>query len=116
MKLSNALLFVCAGALALAGSANSYKVTFYMPSEVAGKQIRAGEYRIQVDGDKASIRTDKGTVEAPVKVETSATKFATTSIRYKNVDGKAKIDQIRVGGTTTTLVFGEPPATAAGIN
>jgi|SwirhirootsSR2_FD_contig_71_3310455_length_462_multi_3_in_0_out_0_1 hypothetical protein len=116
MKLSNVLLFVCTGALALAGSAASYKVTFFMPSEVAGKQFRAGEYKIQINGDKAVIRDSKGTVEAPVKVETGDTKFATTSIRYQNVDGKAKVDQIRVGGTNTTLVFGAAAPAAAGIN
>jgi len=116
MKLSNVLLFVCASALALAGSASSYKVTFFMPSEVAGKQFRAGEYRIQVNGDKAVIRDSKGIVETPVKVETGDTKFSTTSIRYQNVDGKAKVEQIRVGGTTTTLVFGAAAPSAAGIN
>ena len=42
--------------------------------------------------------------------------FSTTSIRYQNVDGKAKVDQIRVGGTNTTLVFGSAAPTAAGIN
>ncbi|SRR5258706_3363828 len=115
MKLANVVLFVCAGALALAGS-GSYKVTFFMPSQVAGTNLRAGEYRIEVSGDKAVIRVGKNTVEAPVKVENGDTKFATTSVRYQNIDGKAKVDQIRVGGTHTTLVFGETPATSAAVN
>lgn len=110
------LTFVCASALALAGSANSYKVTFFMPSEVAGKQLRAGEYRIEVSGDKATIRVGKEVIQAPVTVETGTTKFSSTSTRYKSTDGKAKVDQIRVGGTTTTLVFGESGATAAAVN
>ena len=115
MKFSALMAFVCAGALALAGSP-SYNVTFFMPSEIAGKQLRAGDYKIEIQGDKALVGYGKNRVETPVKIEQANEKFATTSVRYQNVDGKAKVEQIRVGGTNTVLVFGERSGSSAAVN
>jgi hypothetical protein len=39
-----------------------------------------------------------------VKSEQNAEKFGATSIRYSNGDGKMKITEIRIGGTTTKLL------------
>jgi hypothetical protein len=115
MKLTNAVLFLCAGALAIAGSP-SYGVTFFEPSVVAGKEFREGEYRITVKGDKAVMGEGKQRVETPVRVETGTEKFKTTSIRYRRADGKMTVEQIRVGGTSTTLTFGEAAPTTASVN
>jgi hypothetical protein len=44
--------------------------------------------------------------ESPVKVEEGDTRFATTVVRYvPGADGKARIQEIRIGGTKTRLVF-----------
>jgi hypothetical protein len=44
-------------------------------------------------------------VEANVKVESAESKFNSTSVRYQNGDGKYRIQEIRLGGTKTKLVF-----------
>src|SRR5437016_13286619 len=97
MKLTSAVLFLCAGALAVAGSP-SYGVTFFEPSVVAGKEFREGEYRITIKGDMAVMGAGKQRVETPVRVETAYEKFKTTHARYFRGQGKMKVAEIGVGG------------------
>ncbi len=92
-------------ALAVASAASSYKVTLFQPSEVSGKQLKPGEYKLSLQEDKVTISSGKESVEASVKVETSDTKFSSTAIRYTGTEGKYRIQEIRLGGTTTKLVF-----------
>jgi hypothetical protein len=40
-----------------------------------------------------------------VKVEKAENKFKSTSVRYTNGDGKLTVQEIRLGGTSTRLVF-----------
>jgi hypothetical protein len=51
------------------------------------------------------IEKGKEKVEAAVKVENVDSKFSTTSVRYTNAEGKMKVTEIRLGGTTTKVVF-----------
>lgn len=92
-------------ALAVASAADSYRVTLYQPSVVAGKELKPGEYKVTVKDNKAVIGQGKSAVEAPVKVEASDNKFGTTSVRYETADGKYKVQEIRLGNTKTKLVF-----------
>ena len=89
----------------LFASAASYSVTLFQPSVVAGTELKAGEYKLTIDGDKATITKGKEKVEAAVKMETSENKFSATSVRYSDQGGKMKIQEIRLGGTTTKVVF-----------
>ncbi len=107
MKLTNAVLFLCAGALAVAGSP-SYGVTFFEPSVVAGKEFREGEYRITVKDGRAGMGAGKQRVETPVRVEAGSEKFKTTTVRYHRADGKMTVEEIHVGGTNTRLSFTGP--------
>ncbi|WP_321473754.1 hypothetical protein [uncultured Paludibaculum sp.] len=86
-------------------SAATYQVTLFQASTVAGHELKAGDYKLTVDNDKATIAKGKEKVEATVKVETSDTKYSATSIRYADDNGKMKVQEIRLGGTTTKLVF-----------
>lgn len=86
-------------------SAASYSVTLFQPSMVSGTELKAGEYKLTIDGAKALITKGKETVEAVVKMETADSKFSSTSIRYLEQAGKMKIQEIRLGGTTTKVVF-----------
>ncbi len=91
-------------ALAIA-SAATYSVTLFQPSTVAGKELRPGDYKLTIDGEKAIIVKGKEKVETSVKLENSETKFGTTSVRYADENGKMKVQEIRLGGTTTKVVF-----------
>jgi hypothetical protein len=88
-------------------SAESYRVTLSQPSTVKGKQLKAGEYRLNVENSKLTIVSGKESVEVPVKVQTGETKFESTAVRYTGPAGKVAITEIRIGGTKTTLLFEE---------
>lgn len=92
-------------ALAVASAADTYRVTLFQPSVVAGKELKPGEYKVTVKDNKATIGQGKSAVEAPVKVEASENKFGTTSVRYETADGKYRVQEIRLGNTKTKLVF-----------
>jgi hypothetical protein len=97
-------LFALAG-LALASAAQSHRVTLYQDSVVNGTELKSGEYKVTVDNDKVVITNGRNKAEASVKVETADSKFRSTSVRYLNGDGAYKVKEIRIGGTTTKLVF-----------
>ncbi len=91
-------------ALAVA-SAETYKVTLFQPTLVQGKELKPGDYRINVQDSKVVIARGKQSVETTVKVENVPTKFSSTTVRYATEGGKYSIQEIHLGGTTTKLVF-----------
>jgi hypothetical protein len=97
--------------LAFAGiavaSAKSYSVKFFVPVTVGGTELKPGEYKVEVVGDKAVIRRGQINVESPVKVVTVERAFPRTSMRLAQNEGKMRIQEIRLGGEKTRLVFTE---------
>jgi len=98
-----ALVAAIAGTVPALGP--SYNVKLLRPSMVKGMELKEGEYRLNVNKDIATIGNGKVSVEAPVKVETTDSKFDTTAIRYTELAGKSVISEIRVGRTKTKIVF-----------
>ena len=90
-------------------SAESYRVTLSQPTKVEGKQLKAGDYRLNVENSKLTIVNGKQSVEVNVKVQTGDTKFDNTSVRYTGTGDKMAIKEIRIGGTKTTLLLEEQP-------
>ena len=90
-----------------AASAATYRVTLSQPSRIEGKQLKAGEYRLNVADSKLTIVSGKESVEVPVKIQNGETKFDSTAVRYTGTGDKVSIKEIRLGGTKTTLVFAE---------
>ena len=90
-------------------SAESYRVTLSQPSKVEGKQLKAGEYRLNVENSKLTIVSGNVSVVVPVKVEAGDKKFDSTAVRYTGTGDKVSIKEIRIGGTKTKLVFEEQP-------
>lgn len=95
-------LVACASAVA---AAKSYYVTLFQPTVVGSTELKPGDYKVEVQENKAVIRNGKHRVEANVKVETAPERFNSTSVRYQNGDGKYRLLEIRLGGTNTKLVF-----------
>lgn len=85
-------------------SAASYNVTLFQPSVVSGKELKPGEYKLTIDGGTAILVKGKEKVEFAVKLETAESKFSSTSVRYADQGGKMKVQEIRLGGTTTKVV------------
>jgi hypothetical protein len=102
-------VFLVAG-LAVA-SARSYTVSLTKPNMIGATELKPGDLKIEVNGEKAILRQGKMEAESPVKVEEGDTKFNDTTVRYVgNADGKRHIQEIRIGGTRTKLVFSSPEA------
>src|SRR3954454_12523589 len=105
-----ALAFLTAGVMTLS-AASTYKVSLHQDAMVNGKQVKAGDYKIEVkDNNTAVLKQGKNTVEVPVKTETAESKFSSTQVQY--TDGN-NLQEIRVGGTNTKLVFGAEKATTS---
>ena len=92
-------------AISAVASAKTYNVTLFQPSIVGGAELQPGEYKLDLTESKVTIRSGKKSAEATVKVESADEKFGATSVRYQNGDGKYRIQEIRLGGTKTRLVF-----------
>ena len=86
-------------------SAATYKVTLTQLSVVSGNELKAGDYRLNVQNDKVTIVNGKHSVEVPVKIENVEQKYDSTAVRYSDEGGKTTISEIRLGGTKTKLVF-----------
>jgi len=84
-----------------------YKITLFEPAMVQGTVLQAGDYKLDLKDTKVTITGEsaKVPVEVTVKVETADKKFDGTSVRLDTASGKAKIAEIRLGGTKTRLVF-----------
>jgi len=96
-------------ALAIASAATNYGVTFSDPVVVNGQTLKPGDYKLQFDNNKATLRQGKQVTEAPVKVENATQRYSTTSVRLNG----SQVEEIRLGGTHTKLVFEK---TGAGTN
>ena len=88
-------------ALAAASAATSYNVTFFEPVVVNGTTLKAGEYKVEVNDNKAIIKKGKAVAESPIKIESNEAKYPSTSVRLAGT----QLEEIRVGGTRTKLVF-----------
>ena len=103
-------IFLVVAGLAVAGT-RSYTVSLTMANMLGTTELKPGDYKLEVDGDKAILRQGKMQTESPVKVEEADKKFDNNVVRYVNgADGKAHIQEIRIGGTRTRLVFGAADA------
>ena len=91
-------------ALAIASAATSYRLTLFQPSVINGTELKPGEYKVEIKDNTVLIKQGKTVTEAPVKVQTESDKFPTTSVRYNGT----QVQEIRVGGTNTRLVFEKP--------
>ena len=87
--------------MALASAASTYHVTFYQPVVVNGAKLKAGDYKVEVDGSIAKITRGGAVAEAPVKVENTDEKYKANSVRLEG----DQVSEIRIGGTHTRLVF-----------
>lgn len=101
-------ILVGTGILTPAASADqSYKVTLGSPAKVKDADLRAGQYKITIDGPKVTFtEVNSGKMfELAAKVESVDKKFDTTEIHTRKGEGGAQISEIRIGGSKTRIVF-----------
>jgi hypothetical protein len=84
-----------------------YKITFDRPSVVKGTVLKAGDYKLTLGDAKVIITAENGKnpIEVPVKLESGDKKFSDTVVGYITENGQQAVTEIRIGGTTTKVVF-----------
>jgi hypothetical protein len=102
--MSRKVVFVLLFAAAIA-SAKSYTVNLFQAAQLGETELQPGSYQIEVNEKTAVIKNGKVHGESPVKVEDGDVKYDRTTVRFDNAGGKMKIQEIRLGGTKTKLVF-----------
>jgi len=112
--MKKALAVIFALGISAAFAANTYHVTFYKPTTVNGTQLKAGDVKLELQGDKVILKQGKTTVETNVTVQNSTHKFFDTSVGYDGESAGNQIQEIRLGGTSTKLLFGAEKTAASG--
>ncbi len=97
-------LFVFAIVALAVASAKTYTVRLFQDSVLAGTELKAGEYRIDLTDSNIVLKAGKQVVKSQVKVEQGETKYSATSVRYATDNGTNRIQEIRLGGTNLKLV------------
>jgi hypothetical protein len=110
MKFTKITLAIGTFALAVASAAsNTYHITLDDAAWVGSTQLKAGDYKIEIQGDKAVIKSGKKDVaEVQVKVETADHKAESNQIFMRTENNKQEIQEIRIGGSTTRIVLQNP--------
>jgi hypothetical protein len=107
MKMNSKLVLSLFAFAAMAMAAGkTYTVKLYEPAMLGTTELKPGEYRVEVTDQKAVLKSGKVQKEADVKVETADSKFDTTTVRLSS-GTKPQIQEIRLGGTRTKLVFSD---------
>ena len=100
--------------LGLAYAGSSYHVDLYRPTVVNGTQFKAGECKVELHDNKLTFKQGKTSAETTVKVETNSQKFPSTTVGYAGEGTGNELQEIRLGGTTTKLIFEQGSTAIAG--
>jgi len=101
MKLSKLSLGLATLGLGLAGAASSYNVTLPSGLSAGGVMLKAGDYKVEVEGNQATFKQGKQAIQVPASVEQSTNKFPDTMLESSGTNLQA----IEIGGTTMKIVF-----------
>jgi hypothetical protein len=99
-------------ALATAFAADSYKVTVFDDSSIAGKQLKPGDYKVEVKESTIVLKHNKDVTEVPGSLQTGERKYPSTTIRYND---RREVQEICIGGTNKKIVISNGDSTAKGI-
>src|SRR5271155_4860642 len=100
------LLILCTLTLPAANAAdNNFRFSLHQRATLNGTQLQPGDYRLQVDGDKATLRMGKSVIEVLVKVESAEHKFKDTMVGLEGPNDNLRISEIDIGGSNTRIVF-----------
>lgn len=97
-------------ALGVASAASSYSVKLYDSVWVGGTQLKAGDYKVEMQGDKAVFKSGKNVIEVPATLGKNDEKYNVTSL----VSVDSKLHEIDLGGTNAKIVFSPEAKSASG--
>ena|SRR5947209_3598099 len=97
-------------ALGLASAESSHGVDLKQSVMIGSTQLRAGQYKVEMQGNKAVFKSGKNVVEVPATVGKADQKYWTTGI----VTDGSKLIEIDLGGTTEKILFTQTAGANAG--
>jgi hypothetical protein len=103
MKKALAVMFAIG--ISVASAASSYHVTLYKATTVNGTQLKPGDIKVELQGDKVVIKQGKTSVESNVTVQNGNQKFNDSTVSYSGDSSNNQVQEIRIGGTSTKLLF-----------
>ena len=91
--------------------ASAHTIAFTESTMVAGQILKAGEYKVDVEGTRVTIHNGSDKIELVAKqILDAPKKFERSQVLVNSTDGKNTLEEIRIGGSTTRLIFGDNPA------
>lgn len=99
------MVFAFTGLALAVGSAETFHVTLAYPTVVQGTQLKAGNHKIDLQGNQLVIENGKQRVEVPVTVEQVGKTFRSNMVVYSQAGGKYAIQEIQLGHTKTKLAI-----------
>ena len=90
-------------------SAKTYDITLSAPAKAGATDLKAGEYKLKVEGSQAVFTDAQNakSVSIPVTVENSDKKFDYTSVESTDQNGVTNIHAIDLGNSNTRLTLGQ---------
>ena len=110
MKLTKLTFGLAALAIGVASAASHYSITLPSDMQAGETQLKAGQYRLQLEGNQATFQQGKKTIPVQVTVEKNSSKAPYTMLDTVG----SKLQAIELGGTNTKIVFPAKPATNVG--
>ncbi|HUA85715.1 MAG TPA: hypothetical protein VMB85_17765 [Bryobacteraceae bacterium] len=86
-------------------AAKSFHVTFDNNAWIGTSEVKAGNYKIQIEGDKAILKSGTTVIEIPAKLESATHKFPTNGVVMNTIHNKQEVEEIQIGGTNERIVF-----------
>jgi hypothetical protein len=97
-------------ALGVASAASSYKVKLEAPLSIGSTELKAGDYKVEMRGEKAVFTSGKTVIEVPATMGKSERSYRWTSV----VTEGSKLQEIDFGGTTENMLFNAKGISATG--
>ena len=83
----------------------SKTINIVQPAKIGKADLQAGEYRLMIDGNKATVQKGKQTIaESDGRWEDRATKSASDSVL---ISESGQVKEVRFAGQTRVFVFSE---------
>ena len=89
---------------AVAIGETAHRITLEKPAVVNGTELKPGEYKVEINGDKVTISNKKTSVDTTARIESAAEKFRSTTVCCLGDNGKYNLQEIRLGGTNQKLI------------
>ena len=102
------LAFLVAATLVFAAGTQHRNLTLDQAYTASGKLLQAGNYRVVIEGNHATLMRGRKDILTNIKVETNASKYNHTAMRSTKGNMSASqrmLTEVDLGGTHEKLVF-----------